>query len=461
MGAAMNSVHETVEQQRAFFASGRTKNVHFRIEQLKKLRDGIKRNEHLLYDALKKDLGKARVESYMTEIGFTYGEINHMIHKVRSWSKPRSVRSGLVNMDARSEIHYEPFGVVLVMAPWNYPFQLTIAPLAAAIAAGNCAVVKPADYSGHTSEVMRKIISESFDPSYVSVFLGNRTVNLAVLEERYDMICFTGSPSLGRVVMEKASRHLTPVLLELGGKSPCIVDEDAQVELAAKRIAFGKYLNAGQTCIAPDYLFAHAKIKDRLLDRIRHYIHQFYGGDPRQSPDFGRIINARQYERVKGLLGAGTIVEGGQTADEERYIAPTIIDGISPSDPIMNEEIFGPLLPVMTFSHIGEVEAFVTSREKPLALYYFSQSRAKQKRMLMNTSAGGVCINDTIMHISNPNLPFGGVGSSGMGQYHGHHSFLSFSHAKPVLRKTTLFDLPIRYAPYKDSMLRLAKRIFE
>ena len=457
----MTSVHQTVEAQRAFFAAGHTKHIRFRIEQLRALRDAIRKNETHLFDALRKDLHKADVESYMTEIGFTYGEINHMIRKLRSWSKPRSVRSGLVNSDAKSEIHYEPYGIVLVMAPWNYPFMLTLAPLVGAIAAGNCAVVKPADYSTHTSAAIKKIIDETFDPAYISVFLGDRTVNQAVLEERYDMICFTGSPSLGRIVMEKASRHLTPVLLELGGKSPCIVDEDAQIDLAAKRIAFGKYLNAGQTCIAPDYLFVHAKVKDALLAGIRRYIHEFYGEDPRTSPDFGRIINQRQYERVKRLLCSGTIAEGGQTDDAERYIAPTILDGITADDPVMQEEIFGPVLPVMTFFHMNEVCSFVNSREKPLALYYFSQSRARQNSVLRHTSAGGVCINDTIMHISNPHLPFGGVGSSGMGQYHGHHSFLAFSHAKPVLRKTTLFDLPIRYAPYRDSMLRLARRIFE
>lgn len=457
----MEEISSIVKKQHEFFATGATKDIAFRIEQLKRLKTAIKSNEELLYDALKKDLGKSKVESYMTEIGFTYGEINHMIGKLSSWSRPQKMRSGLVNFDARSWIQYEPFGVVLVMAPWNYPFQLVMAPVAGALAAGNCIIIKSADYSKNTSDVLKKIISESFHPSYINVFTGDRSVNQAVLEQRYDLICFTGSPSLGRIVMEKAARHLTPVILELGGKSPCIVDEDADIDLAAKRIAFGKYLNAGQTCIAPDYLYVHEKIKHELIERIRFHIHRMYGDDPHASPDFGRIINARQYERIKRLLAEGVIVEGGQTNDDERYISPTIIDDITTDNLIMKEEIFGPVFPVMTFSQISEVISFVSSGEKPLALYYFSQSRRKQREMLLRTSSGGVCINDTIMHITNPHLPFGGVGSSGTGQYHGYHSFKVFSHAKPVLKKTTLFDLPLRYAPYREIMMKLAKLIFE
>jgi aldehyde dehydrogenase (NAD+) len=455
------NLHETVTSQHTFFLTGKTKEISFRIEQLKKLRDGIKKNEELLFSALEKDLGKSRFESYTTEIGFTYSEIKHMIRKLKSWSRPRKVKRGLINLDAGSEIHYEPYGVALIMAPWNYPFQLVMAPLASVLAAGNCALIKPADYSKNTSEVIKKIIGEVFDPSYVCAVLGDRTVNQAVLDERFDIICFTGSPSLGRIVMEKAARNLTPVVLELGGKSPCIVDEDASIELAARRLVFGKFVNAGQTCIAPDYLMVHEKVKVKFLEQVRMQLKKLYGEDPHTSPDFGRIINARQYERLKTIIDSGTVIEGGQHDDADRYIAPTILDNVKADDLVMKDEIFGPILPVMTFSDVRETVSFISSREKPLALYYFTESRAKQNMMLRNTAAGGVCINDTIMHITNSFLPFGGVGNSGMGSYHGHYGFETFSHAKPVMRKTTLFDIPLRYAPYKNSLIRLARWIYE
>jgi len=295
----------------------------------------------------------------------------------------------------------------------------------------------------------------------VCAVLGDRTVNQAVLDERFDIICFTGSPSLGRIVMEKAARNLTPVVLELGGKSPCIVDEDASIELAARRLVFGKFVNAGQTCIAPDYLMVHEKVKVKFLEQVRMQLKKLYGEDPHTSPDFGRIINARQYERLKTIIDSGTVIEGGQHDDADRYIAPTILDNVKADDLVMKDEIFGPILPVMTFSDVRETVSFISSREKPLALYYFTESRAKQNMMLRNTAAGGVCINDTIMHITNSFLPFGGVGNSGMGSYHGHYGFETFSHAKPVMRKTTLFDIPLRYAPYKNSLIRLARWIYE
>jgi aldehyde dehydrogenase (NAD+) len=345
------------------------------------------------------------------------------------------------------------------MAPWNYPFQLLMNPLIGAMAAGNCVVLKPADYSRNTGAIMAAMIRECFDEKYVSIFTGGRDINNLLLEERFDTIFFTGSPSLGKIVMEKAARHLTPVILELGGKSPCIVDHDANIDVAARRIVFGKFLYAGQTCIAPDYLFVHKSVKDRLLEAMKACLTRFYTADPMTSPSYGRIINARQFERLSQLMTCGTIYSGGKTDAAYLYIEPTLLIDIKPEDPIMNEEIFGPVFPVMEFNRIDTVIDYINQRERPLAFYYFSESRQQQQDILDKTTAGGGCINDTMMHLSDPSLPFGGVGNSGMGRYHGKYSFDAFSHFRSVLKKSTRLDIPIRYAPYTRWGIKLLKLI--
>jgi len=457
----MEQIHSAVTRHRDFFLSGKTKDLSFRIQQLKKLQKAIKNNEKRIFSAMKHDLGKSPYEAYSTEVGLVYEEIQYQMRHLRKWARPRRVRSDVINIDARSFIHYEPFGTVLIMAPWNYPFNLVFAPLAGALAAGNCAVVKPADYSKEVTDVICDIINEAFDPSYVSVFTGDRTVNQALLEERYDLVFFTGSPSLGRYVMEKASKNLTPVVLELGGKSPAIVDEDADIAVAARRIAFGRFLNSGQTCIAPDYAFVHESVKDAFIKELQVNVKDFFGEDASKSPDYGRIINARQHDRLKKLLATGKLAFGGSYKDGERYIEPSVMIDVKGDDPVMREEIFGPILPIMTFTHIDDVVSFVNAHEKPLALYYFSKSRWRQRDVMLRTTSGGMCINDTLMHQTNPRLPFGGVGNSGMGRYHGAFSFETFSNRRSVIARSAWFDPNVRYMPYKKSVFHMARRIFE
>lgn len=448
----MTDISRIIASQREYYLTHATRSIDFRIENLKKLKQAILKYENRLYDSLKKDLGKSSFEAYEAEIGFTLKELSAHIANLRKWAKPTRIRTDLVNFYSKSFIVHEPLGVILVMAPWNYPFQLLFNPLVGAISSGNCVVLKPAHYSGHTAEVIRELIHETFDERYINVFTGGRKVIQEILDERFDHICFTGGTYLGRIVMEKASRHLTPVTLELGGKSPCIVDEDADIDVAARRITFGKFLNAGQTCIAPDYLFVHSKIKNQLVERIQHYITEFFGIDPKQSPDYGRIINDEQLERLTSLIKNGTVVVGGRIDPKERYIAPTILDNVKPDDPVMMEEIFGPIFPVMEYNNLDEVIAFVNGREKPLAMYFFSSSKEKQKKILTRTSSGGGCINDTIVHLTNARMPFGGVGYSGMGSYHGKFSFNAFIHHRSIISKSTLLDMPLRYAPYKNKL---------
>ena len=456
----MISISNIITAQREYYLTHATRDIDFRIENLKKLKGAILKYENKLYDALKKDLGKSTFEAYATEIGFTLEEISGHIANLRKWAKPTKIRTDMVNFYSRSSILHEPLGIVLVMAPWNYPFQLLFNPLIGAISAGNCVALKPAHYSDHTAEVIKELITETFDERYISVFTGGRTVIQELLDERFDYIFFTGGTHLGRIVMEKASRHLTPLTLELGGKSPCIVDADANIDIAARRITFGKFLNSGQTCIAPDYLLVHSDIKKQLIERIKHYVTLFFGLDPQKSPDYGRIINHEQFERLSALIKTGTVIAGGSIDPKDRYIAPTLLDPVKPGDPIMQEEIFGPILPVLEYNDLDEVISFVNGREKPLAFYFFSSSRQKQKKLLESTSSGGGCINDTMLHLTNPRMPFGGVGYSGMGSYHGKFSFDTFSHHRAILSKSTLFDLPLRYAPYKNK-LRLLKLVLK
>lgn len=464
MNTALNTgntdLDSTIKLQRKFFLDQKTKDVGFRIESLKKLKNAIIKYEDAIYDALKKDLNKPKFEAYTTEIGFVLEEISYHLKHLKKWAKPTKVRTDLVNFYSRSYIVHEPFGVVLIIAPWNYPFQLLIDPLIGAISAGNCIMLKPANYSKNVTNVIVNMINETFDREYISVYTGGREAIQEILDHRFDYIFFTGSTYLGRIVMEKASRYLTPVSLELGGKSPCIVEDDANLDVAARRIVFGKLLNAGQTCIAPDYLFVNSRIKGQLIEKIKKCITLSYGDNPKLSPDYGRIINDAQFKKLKGLLETGKIIFGGQTDERERYIAPTIMDNVKPDDPIMQEEIFGPIFPIMEYNNLDEVIHFVNSREKPLAFYFFTSSRKKEKMVLSQTTSGGGCINDTMVHLTNPRMPFGGVGNSGMGAYHGKFSFDTFSHHRSILAKTTLFDIPLRYPPYRDK-LKYAKMVFK
>jgi len=448
-----------MEAHRAFFDAGKTRNIDFRRDSLRRLKRALFRYENRLYDAFWDDLHKSRFEAFGTEIGMVCKEIDLHRARVRKWAKPRKVVTDMLNFYSTSRIYPQPYGVALIMSPWNYPLQLALLPLVGAVSAGNCVMLKPAHYSRHMSETLRELIGETFDPAYISVMTGGRDVNQAILDQRFDFIFFTGSPPLGKIVMEKAARHLTPVTLELGGKSPCIVAPDADIRVAAQRICFGKFLNAGQTCIAPDHLFVHTDVKEKLIRSMRHCIQRFYGYDPEKSPDLARIITDEHFRRLQRLMhSAGTIVHGGRLNPKTRYMEPTLIDGITPDDPIMQEEIFGPLLPILSYTRIDDVVSQINRGEKPLALYLFTASRGLRERVLSATSSGGGCVNDTIMHVSSPRLPFGGVGNSGMGHYHGRFTFETFSHHRSILRKTTLFNPTLAYPPYGNK-LRYLRRL--
>jgi aldehyde dehydrogenase (NAD+) len=432
----------------AYFATNETKSIAFRKEMLRRFRDAIIANEKRITDAVHKDLHKSYQEAYLTEISLVLGEIRYHLKNVGRWARSRRVPTPAYLLPSSSRLMHEPLGVSLIIAPWNYPFLLLMSPLVGAISSGCTAVLKPSPYTPNIAHVMDEMISGIFDPRYVTTIQGGREVNQLLLGERFDMIFFTGSPTLGKVVMEAASKHLTPVVLELGGKSPCIVDADANIPIAAKRIAWGKTINAGQTCIAPDYVLVHSSVKESLLEELGRVITETFGSDPQKSEWYPRIVNSEAFERLSGYLSDGTIRFGGQTDAEDRYFAPTLLDNVDPESPVMQDEIFGPILPVLTFEKIGEAVDFINRREKPLALYYFG-SNAKAREVLARTSSGGGCINDTLMHISNHNLPFGGVGNSGLGSYHGKQSFLAFSNARAIVRTPTWIDLPFKYVPFR------------
>lgn len=446
----MESLDLIIAGQRTFFASGHTRDAAFRRSALIRLREAIHKHLPSLYDALWKDLHKSKAEAYISEIALVLREIDDQIGHLRSRMRSEKVCTPLFLLPSRSRIISEPLGNVLIMAPWNYPFQLTVLPLVGAIAAGNCAVLKPSPYTPTVSGVIRQMIWETFPDDYIAVVEGHRDVNEALLKEKWDYIFFTGSPELGRTVMQAAANNLTPVTLELGGKSPCIVDNSADVDIAAKRIAWGKFLNAGQTCVAPDYLLVHQNVKAPLIGRIKYWIEAFYGTDPAESPDYGRMVNDKAYDRVASYLGDGQVVIGGQTDATERYIAPTVMDlGEMRDDvPVMQNEIFGPVLPVMEYVHLEEALEFINRHPKPLALYYFGSPKTG-KTVIRSTSSGGACINDVILHLANDRLPFGGVGNSGMGKYHGKESFLTFSNRRSILISPRHFDPPLKYPPYK------------
>ena len=455
---AQAPVKDIIHKQRQFFATGKTKDVEWRIEQLRRLKQAIVDEQEAIINAVKADLGRPDFEAYFELAAIS--EINYALKHLKSWVKPKKVRAGIEQFPASAKIYPEPLGVVLIISPWNYPFQLMISPLTGAIAAGNCAVLKPSELAAHTSRAIADIIQKTFDPAYIAVVEGGVETSQQLLEEKFDRIFFTGGTAIGKIVMQAAAKHLTPVTLELGGKSPCIVDYDVDLNYAAKRITWGKYLNAGQTCIAPDYLLVHSRIKSELLTEIKKCVEEFYGDDPSKSPDYSRIISRRHLERLEPLLKDGEIVLGGQTKPEEKYIAPTVIDRVSWESPVMQEEIFGPILPVLEYTDLTEAIAQINARPKPLALYVFSKDKQKQEQVLQETSSGGVCINDTVMQVGVSTLPFGGVGDSGIGSYHGKASFDTFSHYKSVLKKGFRLDPNWRYPPYKDK-LSLLKRIIK
>ena len=437
-----------IESQRAFFSTNQTKDIGFRLKQLRKLKDVIQKNQKRIEDALWKDLHKSPEESYLTEISIVTSEIDNHIKHLKRWAKPKSVRTPLHLLPSSSKIIYEPLGVSLIIAPWNYPFQLLINSLVGSISAGCCSILKPSPDTPTIAKVMQEMIEETFESNYIALVQGGRETNTILFNERFDIIFFTGSPKVGKVVMKAAAEYLTPVVLELGGKSPCIVDADANIDIAAKRIAWGKMINAGQTCIAPDYLFAHHLIKDELLDKIAQNIKEMYGNNIKESRFYPRIVSQRAIDRLKKLMTQGKIHSGGEIDEKEKFIAPTIIDEVKPDFLIMQEEIFGPILPVMTFENMDETLKYIHENEKPLAFYYFGKNK-KAKEILAKTTSGGACINDTLMHITNHNLPFGGVGNSGLGKYHGRESFLAFSNERAVVTTPTWIDLPFKYVPFK------------
>lgn len=451
-------VSDIIRQQRQFFAAGKTKDLAFRIEQLKRLKQAVLDNKTAIMDALKADLNKPTFEAYATEIG-VIREIDYALKNIKSWVKPKKVSTSIDLFPSSAQIYPEPLGVVLIIGPWNYPFQLMISPLVGAISAGNCATIKPSEMAANTSRVVREIIEKTFEPAYIAVVEGGVETSQQLLAEKFDHIFFTGGTKIGQIVMEAAAKNLTPVTLELGGKTPCIVDAEVNLEHTAKRIVWGKFINTGQTCIAPDYLLVDRSIKKDLLAGIENCIKEFYGEDPAKSPDYGRIINPKQFDRLAGLLKDGEIITGGKTNREDRYIAPTVIDQVSWDAPIMEDEIFGPILPVLEYTDLTDAIAKINDRPKPLALYLFSKNKEKQQRVLQETSSGGVCINDTVMQVGVSELPFGGVGNSGIGSYHGKASFDTFSHQKSVLKRSFLLDLDWRYAPYQGKLDLLKKII--
>ena len=445
-------------KQRAFFASGRTIPVSFRQEQLHKLKRSMLAHEKDLNEALQKDLGKSRMESYMCEVGLTLSELTWMQRHLGSLSAEKRVPTPLAQFAARSFRSPSPYGTVLIMSPWNYPVLLTLEPLIDAIAAGNTAIVKPSAYAPYTCEVMKQIIEECYPQSYVAVVTGGRAENQTLLQQRFDMIFFTGGKTVGREVLRHAAEYLTPVTLELGGKSPCIVDSSAKIRLAARRIVFGKYLNCGQTCVAPDYVLCDKTIRDELVLAIQAEIRRQFGAAPLENPNYGKIVNRKHFERLLGLIDERKLVCGGQNNPDTLRIAPTVLTDVTWEDAIMGEEIFGPILPVLTFDTLEEAIQTVEAHPHPLAFYFFSENKTAQKQVLNCCRFGGGCINDTVIHLATSAMPFGGVGESGMGGYHGKAGFETFSHYRSIVDKKTWMDLPIRYQNYtalKEKMLHM------
>ncbi len=451
-------ISATVARLRATFNAGRTRPLAWRREQLERLRALLVEGEDDLLDALHADLGKPPTEAWATDIGFVISEVDHARRHLQSWMRPKRVWAPLVTRPASARIVREPLGVALVIAPWNYPVQLLLSPMLGAIAAGNCVVGKPSEVAPRTSAVLAELVPKYLDPDAVAVVEGAVPETQALLTERFDYVFYTGNGRVGRVVMEAAAKHLTPVTLELGGKSPVIVDEDADLAVAGRRVAWGKYLNAGQTCIAPDYALVARSREDEFVEHVRRAIFDFYGSDPKASPDFGRIVNDQHFRRLAGLLDGGTASVGGVTDEAQRYVSPTVLQEVRDDAPVLQDEIFGPILPVVPVDDIGAAIAYVNEHEKPLALYVFTHSGATRDRVLAETTSGGAAVNATMYHVAVPGLPFGGTGPSGMGAYHGKASFDTFSHAKSVLRKATKPDPALAYPPYTSRKDRLIRR---
>ena len=447
-------ISSTLQKQRAYFHSGATLALPLRKQMLRRLASAMHQYENKLTDALWQDLHKSYEEAYLTELSIVYAEIRHHMKGMRRWAKAERCASPVAIMPATSKVVKQPLGNTLIIAPWNYPIQLLLNPLVGAISAGCTAMLKPSPYVPNVSHVLAEMIRNTFSEEYIAIVEGNREVNKMLLAEKWDIIFFTGSPALGKMVMEAAAKNLTPVVLELGGKSPCIIDKDANLQVAAKRVAWGKALNAGQTCIAPDYLLIHEKVKDQFLKLLVKEWQDLLTKNPEKAKHFVRVVNDKAMERLIGYLKDGTIYHGGDYNKEERYLSPTILTDVDPDSAVMQEEIFGPIFPVQTFLQLDEVIKFVNKRPKPLALYYFGKA---DKQIIRHTSSGGTCINDVIMHIVNHKVPFGGVGNSGMGSYHGKDSFLAFSHRRAVIKTPTWIDMPFRYMPYK--LLKLIKNM--
>ena len=448
---------EILEKQRAYFRTGATLPVKFRIEALKKLKSVIVSRTEDIFAALKEDLGKSGTESYMSEIGMTLSEINYMINRLPELAREKGVPTPLSQFKARSYVKKCPYGCVLVMSPWNYPFMLTLDPVVDAVAAGNTVIAKPSAYSPATSKILSEIISQAFAPEHVTAVHGGRAENAQLLDMPFDKIFFTGSVAVGKEVMRKAAERLIPVTLELGGKSPCIVDESAKIDIAARRIVFGKFLNCGQTCVAPDYIIAHKSIKNKLVEAIEREIVRQYGEYPLENADYGKIISKKHFDRIVSLIDENKVCFGGQTDEESLRISPTIMDNVTRDDAVMGEEIFGPILPVMTFEDLGSLIDDINSHPHPLALYMFSEDKEAAERVTEMCQFGGGCVNDTIIHLATTEMGFGGVGESGMGSYHGEEGFMCFTHKKSIVNKSTKMDLPVRYQPYTDKKYKMIK----
>jgi aldehyde dehydrogenase (NAD+) len=452
-------IENIIKKQKEFFQNGKTSNIDLRRETLIKLKKLVKENEQEIIKALKKDLNKSEFESYLSEIAMVYEEINLHIKNIKKWSKRKSTKSSFMFFPSKNYIEKEPYGTVLIIGPFNYPFQLVILPLIGAIAAGNTAVIKPSEHTVNTAKLLEKLINENFNEEYIKVVGADEGKECVeeLLQQELDYIFFTGSIKVGKIIMEKASKRLIPVTLELGGKSPCIVDKDANLEKAAKRIVWGKLLNSGQTCVAPDYLFIQEEVKEKFLSLMVKEFHLQYGENIKESEDYPRIISEREIKRLSQYLHEGNIYYGGDYDEKSLYFEPTIITDVKEDANVLKEEIFGPIFPVMTFNNLEQVIRYVNKRDKPLALYYFSEDKNNRKRIIKETSSGGVTINDTILHVGTTNLPFGGVGTSGMGAYHGEKSFNTFTHEKGVVERGTFVEFSFRFAPFRDKINLLKK----
>ena len=453
-------IESLLQGQRAYYRSGATLPVAFRIAQLKRLYRAIKQREPQIQAALKADLGKSSFEGFMCEVGLVLSEISSMVRHTRRYARRKTVYTPLAQFASHSYTQPVPYGNVLVMSPWNYPFLLSIDPLVNAIAAGNTVILKPSAYSLATSAVVAELVAECFAPEYVAVVTGGRAENSALLDQAFDMVFFTGSQAVGKEVLRKCAEHLTPAVLELGGKSPCIVDASANIELAARRIVFGKYLNCGQTCVAPDYVLVERSVKDRFVAEVAKQVELQFGAEPLANPDYGKIVNAKHFERLRGLIDPAKVVLGGQADAASCHIAPTVMDNVTRDDAVMGEEIFGPLMPVLTFDDFDAVVDDLKTRDKPLALYLFSSDAAHVRRVREELSYGGGCINDVVIHLATSSMGFGGVGASGMGSYHGRAGFEAFSHTKSIVDKKTWLDLPMRYQPYTGKVYETLLRMF-